>query len=76
MHTFLRFVGGLPLALVLGGCAAQVLSSSPRSVVVQAGSAQAGEAQQAADAECAKHKLYARLASKPTPNQFIYDCIP
>lgn len=61
---------------LLAGCAVQVTSSSPRTVTVQGGSAQTAEAQQAADAECARHKLYARLSGKPTPNQFIYDCIP
>ena len=62
--------------ITLAGCAVQVTSSSPRTVTIQAGSAQTAEAQKAADAECAKHKLFARLSGKPTPNQFIYDCIP
>lgn len=62
--------------VLLAGCAVQVASTSPRSVVIQGGSAQTAEAQQAADTECARYKLFARLASKPTPNQFIYDCIP
>ena len=66
----------LAVVVVLTGCAAQVVSSSPRTVVIQAGSAQVAEAQSAADTECAKNKLFARLASKPTPNQFIYDCVP
>ena len=69
-----RGVGVLAL-MALAGCAAQVLSSSPRTVVVQAGSVQVGEAQAAADAECKKHGRLARLASKPTPNQYIYDCV-
>ena len=63
-------------AVFLTGCAVQVTSSSPRTVTIQAGSARTAEAQKAADAECAKHKLFARLSGKPTPNQFIYDCIP
>jgi hypothetical protein len=74
-----RFVGGLPclvgVLVLLSGCAVQVVSSSPRTVVIQSGSAQTAEAQQAANAECAQHKLFARLSSKPTPNQFIYDCV-
>ena len=65
----------LMVAVLVGGCAAQVVSSSARTVVVQAGSAMTAEAQVAADAECAKHNRFARLASKPTPNQFIYDCV-
>lgn len=66
----------LSLAVVfLSGCAAHLISSGPRSVVIQAGSAQTAEAQALADFECARHKLFARLAMKPTPNQFIYDCV-
>jgi hypothetical protein len=77
-----RFVGGMPclvgvvgMLVLLSGCAVQVVSSSPRTVVIQGGSAQTAEAQQAANAECAQYKLFARLSSKPTPNQFIYDCV-
>lgn len=70
--TCLVLVGVVGLA----GCAVQVTSSSPRTVTIQAGSAQTAEAQKAADEQCAKYKLFARLSAKPTPNQFIYDCIP
>jgi hypothetical protein len=66
---------GVAVLVALSGCAAKVLSSSPRTVVVNAGSVEAGKAQVAADAECKRHSKLARLASKPSPNQYIYDCI-
>jgi hypothetical protein len=43
------------------GCAAKLVSTSPRSVVISAGDARVQEAQNMADAECAKHGRYARL---------------
>lgn len=59
----------------LSGCAAKVVSSSPRTVIVNAGSAMAADASKAAEAECAKHKRYARLAGKTSPNEFVFDCV-
>ena len=65
----------LGVVFALSGCAVQVSSTSPRSVVINGGSAQTAEAQAAADMECAKHNRYARLSGKPTPNEFVYDCV-
>jgi hypothetical protein len=62
----------------LAGCAAQVLSSNPRSVTVRAGQVKIGEAQALGDSECAKHKRYARLVIRPTdhtPNHWVFDCV-
>jgi hypothetical protein len=81
MPNFIQKVGGLPcvaVALVLlSGCAAQVISSSPRTVVVRAGDARIAESQAMADAECAKHSRFARLIARPTPSsaEFIFDCV-
>ena len=64
--------------VLLTGCAAQVLSSNPRSVTVQAGQLKIVEAQALADGECAKHKRYARLLIRPTdytPNHWVFDCV-
>lgn len=63
--------------IVLSGCATgpQVISSSPRTIVVRGGSALVQEAQDLAENECKKHKLHARLSGKPTVNQFVFDCI-
>lgn len=66
------------LVVLLTGCAVQVLSSNPRSVTVEAGQMKIIEAQKLADAECARHKRYARLVIRPTdytPNHWVFDCV-
>lgn len=70
----------MALALVstgLAGCAAQVVSSNPRSVVVSAFGRQAGEAQDLASAEYARHQRFARMTARPNDSnrQFIFDCV-
>ena len=66
----------LVAAALLAGCAAQVLSSSERTVVVDArGPSAAAEAQKLADAECAKRQLHARLINWPRDAAFVYDCV-
>lgn len=64
-------------AVLLSGCAVEVISSSPRTVVVRAGDARIKESQDLADKECAKHSRYARLAQRPTSDtaEFIFDCV-
>jgi len=64
------------LLLALSGCAAKVVSSSARTVVVSAGDAHVQEAQDLADKECAKHSRHARMIARPNPNsdQFAFDC--
>ena len=60
--------------LLLTGCAS-VVSSSDRTVVIQAGAAMSAKAQELADVECNKRNLHARLSMKPSPNQFVFDCV-
>lgn len=65
--------------LALAGCAAKVISTSPRSIMVDAAPFQAQEAQDAATAECKKHGLHARVFARPglgNPRQWAFDCIP
>lgn len=73
----MKIIALAALALALGGCAAKVVSTSPRSVVISAGDARVQEAQDMADRECAKHGRFARMTSKPSPtsDQFAFDCI-
>lgn len=72
----MRFLLVLVAALVLSGCAAEVISSSPRTVIVRAGSARAGDAQNAAEAECKKYdRSHARLAGKSGEAQWVFDCV-
>lgn len=76
MQSFLRFVGGVGVALVLGGCAStQVVSSSPRTVIVKATVYAAAEAQALADQQCKEHGRLARLVGKTRPTEYIFDCV-
>lgn len=63
----------------LTGCAAQVTSSTPRSVIINAGKPPISTvaAQRIADAECSKHGRYARLAARPEDYrpEFVFDCV-
>lgn len=65
------------LAISLTGCAAKVVSSSARTVVISAPDAAIAESQKLADIECAKSKRFARLIKQPTPysTEFVYDCV-
>lgn len=62
---------------LLAGCAAEVLSTSPRSVVIKAGTAQIAAAQDMANKECEKHGRSARLNSRPAPYTpgWVFDCV-
>ena len=66
--------------LALVGCAAQVTSSTPRSVIVNAGKppTSAATAQAMADAECKKHGRYASMKGRPVygeSNDYVFDCV-
>ncbi|WP_149356235.1 hypothetical protein [Comamonas testosteroni] len=78
MRAFYIAAASLTFA-ALAGCAIkpQVVSSSPRTVVIKAGDLFVQESQDLADQECRKHERYARLIEKPNPNsdQFVYDCV-
>ena len=70
----------LVLAVVtMNGCAAQVTSSTPSTVVVRAGFPDMGveKALELAEAECAKRGLSARVRSVTTPitDRYIFDCV-
>ena len=64
------------MCLLLSGCAAEVLSSSERTVVVKARTQDAAQAQALATAECKKHGLFARLSMKTEAHQYVFDCVP
>ena len=67
------------LASLMAGCAAQVTSSTPSTVVVRASLPDTGveKALELAEAECAKRNLSARVRSVTSPNtdRYIFDCI-
>ena len=65
----------LVIAVALSGCAAQVVSSNPRSVTIESLTADVAAAQRAADGECAKRGAYARMSGRASDRHFVYDCI-
>lgn len=70
-------LAALAVVVALAGCAAKVVSTSPRSVVISAGDARVQESQDMAEKECGKHGRHARLVARPsaTSDQFTYDCV-
>lgn len=66
--TIFLIVGGL-----LSGCAASIKASSPRSVVVDSWSMKA--AQEMANAECGKHKRFAKFIQENPEFVFTYHCV-
>lgn len=67
----------LAASVLATGCAAQVVSSSPRSVIVKGRPSDAGEAHKLAEAECRKHGRFARLSEGPRDYvpHFVFDCV-
>lgn len=74
MRTFSIVI--VVFSAVLAGCAAKVITSGPRTVMVNAGSADPGGAMALATAECAKYNRLPRLAGKPREDrQWVFDCV-
>lgn len=65
----------LLIPALLAGCAAEIVSSNPRQVIVRAGSAMIASAQTVAEAECKKQGRYARFSGRSGENTFVFDCI-
>lgn len=62
--------------LALSGCAAKVIASNERMVMVNAGSADGAGALVLADSECKKQGRIAVLTSKPREDrQWSFECI-
>lgn len=58
------------------GCAARVLSSSERTVIIGARLQDVAGAQALADSECKKAGRLARFQGQgPMLNQFVFDCV-
>jgi hypothetical protein len=68
-------LAALAFVLALAGCAAQVISSGPRTVVVRAHGG-IGEGQPIAEAECQKHARHARyIGAERGVTQLVFDCV-
>lgn len=66
--------------LALYGCAIKVASSNPRQVVIEhpGGIVNNREAQLLADAECAKHKRFAKMTAWPVAavsRTWVFSCV-
>lgn len=75
-----RFSGLMLIGIVtsaLGGCSTSVVSSSPKNVVVESQSLNAGEAQRLADAECQKHNRFAKMTIKGDywDRHYTFECV-
>lgn len=64
----------LALAAALTGCAASIIDTNPRSVVLRAGTAMSSSATQTAQAECQRHGRNARLNQRDG-NVWHFDCV-
>jgi hypothetical protein len=64
-------------AVFLAGCGVQLVSTSARSVVIRGGTAYIQQAQNMADAECAKNNRQARLIRNADgySSAYLFDCI-
>jgi hypothetical protein len=78
-ETMNRSIGLWGILILLSGCAAQVTSSTPRTVVVKAGFPDGGleKALALADAECGKIGRRARpvYPIAPGTDRYAFDCI-
>lgn len=62
--------------ILLAGCAAQVVSSTPRTVIVKAGDLDVAGASKLGEAECSKYGRHARLSGRmPDTMQWVFDCV-
>lgn len=70
---------GLPLLVLVAaqGCATHVVSSNPRSVIVESWWLDAAKAQELADAECAKYSRLAQMTLKADPHEsnYVFECV-
>ena len=65
----------LAWALVLAGCAAQVVSEGERTIVIKTRSDDIASAQTLAETECNKRGLHSRLSIKVSPVKYVFDCV-
>lgn len=74
----MRFVMACLIAgVILSGCAAKVISSNPRTVIVHSEGMDTAGSQALADKECAKYQKDAKLTGRPTYwlREYVFDCV-
>lgn len=57
------------------GCAAKLISANEKTVIVQARRSDMAGALDIAETECFKRGLHARAVSKPSEEQFGFECV-
>lgn len=62
-------------ALLLMGCAAEMISADASTVTVKASRRNATQAQDVAEAECQKRGNHARLTGRPADDRLVFDCV-
>ncbi len=65
----------LLVCVLMAGCAAELVSSTDKLIIVKARPSRLGEARDIAESECQGRGLHARLTSKPASDQFGFDCV-
>lgn len=78
--AWMRIALALSTTALLGGCALQVASSNPRQVIINhpGGPPNTQEAQRLADAECAKHRRFAKMSVWPIASvsrHWVFECV-
>lgn len=69
-------VFGMVSTVVLSGCAAKLIASNERTVIINAHSSDPAGAIAIAQQECSKYDRHARLSEKPRGDrQWTFDCI-
>ena len=73
----MRIVVIVVVCLFLNGCMTSVVSSTPRSVIVESQWLNAGEAQRLADEECVKHQRFAKMTFKADywERNYVFECL-
>ncbi|MCZ8256205.1 MAG: hypothetical protein O9327_11115 [Polaromonas sp.] len=60
----------------LSGCAAELISTNEKLIIVKGRPSQLVDATEIAETECQKRgRMHARLISKPAPEQYGFECV-
>lgn len=72
----MRTIYALAVVAFLGGCAAKVVQSTPRTAMINAADHDAAGALNMAQTECGKYGRSARLNAQPRENRlWVFDCV-
>jgi hypothetical protein len=76
MNKFSLLASLLLASAFLSGCAAQLVSTNEKLIVVKGRPSQLVEITEIAETECQKRsRMRARLVTKPEPGQYGFECV-